>query len=190
MSKKEPWEECPDVWKSKAAFFNWMRGQMRRAWSRHPVKIKFINSKRYKAPLGKVIDKKTGEPKLVWAGTCECCGGTFTTKQLQVDHISGAGSFQGWDDFEEWMHGLMHLCCSDLQYLCSACHDVKSYAERHNIGFAAARLEKEVIKFKKLSAKQQVAMLVSLDKLPGENAGVRVEQYRSHLNAREAKRVI
>ena len=36
---KEPWEQCPDVWKTKAMFFQWMRGQMRRAWSRHPVKV-------------------------------------------------------------------------------------------------------------------------------------------------------
>lgn len=185
MGKKlEPWEECSDVWKTKAAFFNWMRGQMRRAWARHPVKVKFIRDNRFKAPLGKIV-KATGRPKEVWAGKCACCGETFRTSDLQVDHIESAGSFKGWEDFEQWMHGLMHLSCADLQYLCKICHDIKSYAERHNISFDAARLEKEVIKFKKLDSHAQCKQLKLLNIEPAPNSKGRVEQYRTYVNSKE-----
>ena len=44
MNKKQPWEEFPDIWKTKAAFFAWLRGGLRRAvWEKYPPKIKFKN---------------------------------------------------------------------------------------------------------------------------------------------------
>ena len=30
-NRKEPWEAYPDVWPTKASFFSWLRGGLRRA---------------------------------------------------------------------------------------------------------------------------------------------------------------
>lgn len=141
---KEPWEECPEVWPTQAKYFEWIRGQMRRAWSRHPVKIKFINANRFKAALGKK-GPKNPDGKMVWCGVCAHCHGTYTFKQLQVDHIHGAGSFRGWADFTEWMMGLMHINVDGLQFMCKQCHDTKTYADTHDLLFEDAEIEKQVI---------------------------------------------
>lgn len=155
---KEPWEECPEVWKTRAAYFNWIRGQMRRAWSRHPVKNKFIRLHRFKAPLGK---KGPANPngKEVWAAKCACCTKTFKQNLLQVDHIDAAGSFTSWQDFNVWMMGLMHINVKGLQFLCKKCHDTKTYADKHDMTFERAAIEKQVIAFGKLPLKSQIRKL-------------------------------
>ena len=39
--------EHSDVWKTKAAYFSWLRGGIRRAiWQHHPVKLAFIKANR------------------------------------------------------------------------------------------------------------------------------------------------
>lgn len=181
--KKEPWEECPDVWPTKAAYFNYLRGCLRLAWKRHPVKIKFLNESRFKAPIGKQIDKKTGQPKMVWAGTCDCCGGTFRTGNMQVDHREGAGSFRGWDDMTAWVQGLMRVNIDDLDYVCKPCHEIKSYADKEGLTFEEAVLEKDVIKFKNLKATPQKRKLTKLGITPAGNGEQRVQQYREYINA-------
>ena len=176
---KSPWRECPEVWKTQAAYFNWIRGQMRRAWLRHPVKIKFININRFKAPIGK---KGPANPKgkMVWAAVCAQCDWTFPTSKLQVDHVHGAGSFTGWEDFEIWMRGLMHINVAGLQFMCKVCHDTKTYSERHEISYEQAVIEKEVIAFTKCPTSWQIVTLKALC-LPHNNAKVRRESYRAHL---------
>lgn len=159
MSKPlEPWETCPDVWPSKAAFFNWMRGQMRRAWVRHPVKISYMHLHRFKAPLGKPTFKFP-EGKPVWATHCETCHKLFKEGQTEIDHVQGAGSFKGWYDFEEWMHGLMHINHDSIEIICKPCHYIKSYAEKHGLSFEDAKLAKKVIAFMKQCSSKQTAWL-------------------------------
>lgn len=163
--KIEPWEECKDVWPTQAAYFNWMRGQMRRAWSRHPVKVKFIKLNTFMAPVGRIL-KTTGKRKKVKAAKCAHCQQTFPVnvapKQIQVDHITAAGSFKGWDDFTTWMQGLMHISLDDLQFLCTTCHGVKSYAESNNMTIEQAAIEKRVVAFGKLTAAKQKDILMGI----------------------------
>jgi len=79
---KEPWEELPDVWKDAKAYFIWLRGQMRRAWSRHPIKIEYMKSQRVRAPLGKKTKRNpTGE---VWAAKCEICNQLFRQTETRA----------------------------------------------------------------------------------------------------------
>ena len=149
----EPWEQCPDVWKTKAAFFQWMRGQMRRAWSRHPVKVSYMHNHRERVPLGRKTAKNpTG---LVWGCRCEHCNELKRQTECEVDHIEAAGSFKGWEDFEAWMHKLMHINWDSIRVVCKDCHRIISYAERMGYTFEEAKLEKEVIAFTKLPAAEQ-----------------------------------
>ena len=153
----EPWEQCPDVWKTKAAFFLWMRGQMRRAWSRHPVKVSYMHEHRKRVPLGRITTKN---PKgLVWGCECEHCHKDFKQTECEVDHIEGAGSFKGWEDFEAWMHKLMHINWDGIRIVCKGCHRIISYAERMKLTFEEAKLEKEVIAFTKQPVSKQSGMM-------------------------------
>jgi hypothetical protein len=147
----QPWEQLPSVWKTKAAYFQWLRGQMRKAWSRHPIKVQFKKSKSFLAPKGKLTDKKTGLPKMVKCQTCACCGGTFRDAETQVDHIIQAGSFRDWDECQIWMMGLMQVNFEGLQVLCKVCHDTKSYAETNHCTFKEAQANKSYIAWNKVT---------------------------------------
>ena len=143
--KLMPWEQLPDVWKTKAAYFAWLRGQMRKAWSRHPIKNAYKMSRRTRAPVGKKLDKATGQPAEVWALPCDQCKCIFPQGQVEVDHIIRAGSFRDWDECEQWLMGLMQINFASLQLLCKPCHKIKSYAETHNVSFEDASAEKAAI---------------------------------------------
>ncbi len=176
---KEPWEQCPDVWKTKAAFFAWMRGQMRRAWSRHPVKVSYMANHRERVPLGK---KTVKNPKgLVWGCQCEHCKQLFKQTECEVDHIDAAGSFKGWEDFEAWMHKLMHINWDSIRVVCKGCHTIISYAERMGMTFEEAKLEKKVIAFTHLKADPQIARLKVLGVTWCTNAEDRRAAYKKYL---------
>lgn len=160
-NKLMPWEQLPDVWKTKAAYFQWLRGQMRKAWSRHPVKIAYAQSRRVKAPVGKQIDKSSGKPKLVWALPCDQCGGSFPQSNVEVDHIVRAGSFKSWEDCEQWLMGLMQINFAGLQLLCKPCHRIKSYAETHSLSFEDAAAEKAAIAWMKESTPKYQALFLT-----------------------------
>ena len=180
ISPLEPWEQCPDVWKTKAAFFQWMRGQMRRAWSRHPVKVAYMHNHRKRVPLGRITTKN---PKgLVWGCQCEHCKQEFKQTECEVDHIDAAGSFKGWEDFEAWMTKLMHINFDSIRIVCKECHRIISYAERMGYTFEEAKLEKEVIAFTKLPvARQQSMLIVKFPPKDRANAKVRRAGYKKLL---------
>ena len=177
----EPWEQCPTVWKTKAQFFQWMRGQMRKAWSRHPVKVSYMSNHRERVPLGRKTDKNP--QGLVWGCRCEHCNELFKQTECEVDHIHAAGSFKGWEDFEAWMHKLMHINWDGIRVVCKTCHRIISYAERMGITFAEAKLEKEVIAFTKQSVHMQnMDMIMLLGKAHGNtNAKQRRAAYKKLL---------
>jgi hypothetical protein len=154
----EPWQVCPDVWKTKAQFFQWMRGQMRRAWSRHPVKVAYMHQHRKRVPLGRITTKNP--QGLVWGCQCEHCKQNFKQTECEVDHIDAAGSFKGWEDFEAWMTKLMHINFDSIRVVCKECHRIISYAERMGMTFEEAKLEKQVIAFTKLTVLQQRVVLI------------------------------
>lgn len=180
MVGKEPWEQCPDVWKTKAQFFQWMRGQMRRAWSRHPVKVAYMAQHRKRVPLGRITTKNP--QGLVWGCQCEHCKQEFKQTECEVDHIDAAGSFKGWEDFEAWMHKLMHINFDSIRIVCKECHRIISYAERTGMTFEEAKLEKKVIAFTKLSmAKQHDILGKYLADYDGSNAKLRRAAYKQYL---------
>lgn len=175
----EPWEQCPDVWKTKATFFQWMRGQMRRAWSRHPVKVAYMHNHRKRVPLGRVTVKNP--EGLVWGCECEHCHQEFKQTECEVDHIDAAGSFKGWHDFEAWMTKLMHINFNSIRVVCKECHRIISYAERMGYSFEEAKLEKKVIAFTKLPVSEQVDLLPHLMSADISNAKKRRAAYKYNL---------
>jgi hypothetical protein len=184
MSKLTPWECCPTVWKSEAAYFTWIRGQMRRAWSRHPVKIAYMQGHRGRYPIGK--ETKSNPEGMVWGCKCEICSWVKSQSECEVDHIQSAGSFRNWDEFSPWMQGLMLINFDDLQVVCKECHKIKSYADKWGMSFEEARLEKEVIVFTKLPAAKQVEVLRGITHRVCTTAKQRRAAYKEYLIERGA----
>lgn len=135
---KEPWEEYPDIWKTKAAFFAWLRGGLRRAiWEKYPPKIQFKNGHCTAPPVGYQGKAKSGTE-------CALTGEWTAKSYLEVDHIQGHVSLKGWNDVTDF---IQHLCTNsdNMQLVGKEAHKTKSYAERQGITFEEATLEKKVI---------------------------------------------
>lgn len=152
MTDNEPkvvWGEGTP-WKTKAQFYTYLRGCFRRAWMHHPNKIIKINARRFKGDrLDKqgnlVLDKKTGKPKQVWYCSCELCGHTGKMSDFQVDHIHAARSLQCFDDIPEFVLRLIFVNEEDLRIVCKQCNAILAYADKHDMTFDEARIEKEAI---------------------------------------------
>lgn len=174
--KKEPWEAYPKVWPTKAKFFSWLRGGFRRAiWSKYPGKIIFKNEHCFPPPEGYSGRAKSG-------AYCSLTGEWVNKSALEVDHVIGEASLRGWEDVESFVR---HLCTTpdNMQLVSKDAHKIKSYSERMGIPFEEGQLEKEVIKFKKLSVEEQTKVLTETCKYStiGSNSKQRVEQYREWL---------
>jgi len=168
----DPWRFKTSVWKSKTAYFTWLRGSLRRIWNKSPLKINFLKQHRKRIPN----PNPKGKVKTIWGGDCEICGKTFRQNMLQVDHIVPAGRLNDWSDLTPFIQRL--LATDNLRLLCKNCHSIVTYAERQSISFEEAVVEKDVIEFKKKKAAQQIQFLKQHG-LAGKNAAERIELYRS-----------
>ena len=176
----EPWEAYPDVWPTKAKFFSWLRGALRRAvWSHYPGRIKFKNAHCGSPPEGYTGRAKSG-------AYCSISGEWANKSSLEVDHIKGEASLKEWSDVESFVR---HLCPTDdnMQLVTKNAHKVKTYAERMNITYAEAVIEKKVILFSKLPPIDQEKILTIEAEFTtiGSTSKKRVEQYRSYLYKKE-----
>lgn len=153
MTALQPWEAYPKIWKSQAAFFTYLRGQLRLTWSRYPAKLKWKASHLVPVPPG-----YTGRAKKL--GKCHYCGEMFAASHLEVDHVHQAGSCNSWETAAEFLYNLLN--CNDNWCLsCKPCHKTKSYAEKQGLDFEEARLQKRAIEvLKKHSTKKIVEFCV------------------------------
>lgn len=137
MIHKEPWELHPELWKTKAAFFAYLRGGLRLIWSRYPAKLAWKKDQLFPPPAS-----YSGRAKKL--GTCYYCKESFPGSNLEVDHVSQAGQCTSWETSADFLKKL--LDCNDNWVLaCKPCHKIKSYAERTGMDFQRALVEKSVI---------------------------------------------
>lgn len=169
-----PWEEYPHIWKTKAAFFAYLRGALRRAvWEKWPGKLEFKNEECFPPPDGIETRAKTGT-------YCALSGKWEGKSKLEVDHIEGNVSLKDWDDVLPF---IQHLCASkeNMQLVTKDAHKIKSYAERMGITYEEAVIEKEVIQICK-TVKSQIVFLDEHGVTPATNATKRKQQIREILN--------
>lgn len=143
MNKRQPWTDIPQVWKDEKAYFNWLRSQIRRTWSRHPIKVQYKLNRRYKAPVGL-------KGKDVWVSDCEICG--KQGRDHQIDHLHGGYGFKDWQTFTEWSKMILWVTFDDIQEICVECHEAVSLSQKLGISFDEALVQKkaiEIIKSKK-----------------------------------------
>lgn len=161
----EPWKIPNSPWKDEKAYLNWLRGSIRRIWSRHPVKISYKQQRRYKAPVGKF-------GKDVWVSDCELCGKQCRT--CDVDHLKGGFGFNDWQSFTEWAKMILWVTFDDIRELCDDCHAATTLSQKMGISFEDAVIQKEIISICK--AKKDIAWLKERGIVPASNAKKRRQQ--------------
>lgn len=137
-NEKEVWEQYPEIWKTKSEFFTWLRGALRReVWSKYPPKLVFKNKNCTKPPEEYKGKAKSG-------AYCSLTKNWVNKSNLEVDHIKGNVSLRDWEDLLPFVR---HLCASEdnMQLVSKEAHKIKSYAEKQNISFEHAELEKYLI---------------------------------------------
>ena len=99
---------------------------IRGGFRKYPEKYECLNA----AKAGKQVNVKTG--RLAEHYKCNHCGVAYPAKDVQVDHIDPvvdlSQGFVNWDVYIK----RMYVDSSGLQVLCSACHTVKTAAERQS----------------------------------------------------------
>ncbi len=143
----EPWEHEGSIWKTQAAYFSWMRGQIRRSlWSRNPIKNYIKRQAAIPAPAGHRAKKVI---------QCEFCQKYHAQSKIEVDHIIPAGSLKEWADVGPFMERMLNPT-GGYRLLCKPCHKTHTYAEKHNMSFAEATIAKQVMRIMKRPASAQI----------------------------------
>lgn len=172
-SHKEPWEEFPDIWPTKAKFFSWLRGCLRGGvWNKYPPKLVYKKSACQAPPPEWYKGRaKTG-------GVCALTGKWDVQSKMEVDHIHGNASLNDWSDVTPF---IQHLCAqrNNMQVVGKEAHKVKSYADRQGITFEEALLEKRVIALMK--DKAATNKLLRENRMTARNTAERREKVRSIL---------
>lgn len=173
-------QQNKEIWKSKAMFFSFIKGILRKGWARHPVKIKLINK------LRKQIQNPNpkGKKPTVWGSTCEICGQDFVIGDMEVDHKQDeTAKLVQLSDIQSCAEMLLCVVEEDLRLICKGCHSIHSYSQKMGISFEEAKSEKEVVAFKLLKVAEQTKVLTETCKYStiGSNSKQRVEQYREWL---------
>ena len=173
---REPWISYPHIWKTKAAFFSYIRGGIRRSlWNRAPQKIEYIKKHRRRIknpnPRGKVAE--------VWGGVCALCGGEFPQNMLEIDHKVGNHSLKDFDDILPFILAISCASEDDLQLCCKDCHRVKTLCERNGTTFEQAKAEKAALLL--IKEKKDLQWLKERGVLPASSQQKRREQIVAEL---------
>lgn len=163
----ELWDRYPTIWPSKANFFSWLRGSLRRAvWNTYPIKIAVLKESNIPIPDG--YQGKTRK-----FSKCALTGEATPTRNCQVDHKHGGKSLQEWDDVLPF---IKHLCAvkEDLQVVSKEAHKVKSYSEREKISFEEALAIKKAIAI--IKSKKDKEWLIERGVEPAANSKRRRQQ--------------
>ena len=140
----EPWISHPHLWKTKAAFFTYLRGGIRRGvWERSPAKIDFKNKSMELPPSSYTGRGKSGK-------TCALSGQWIHKSALEVDHIIGNVSLKGWDDLVPFVQHMSRVE-GNLQLVGKEPHKIKSHAEKKGITYEEAVIDKRIIAIMKKS---------------------------------------
>lgn len=182
--KNKPWEYS-DFWASESEFLGWLRGQLRQIWMDYPIRIEFKNNQCVR--VNTAMRQRYGlSGNTKYAAACVFCNDWFPKSKLEVDHILGESSLRSIEDVQSYLD---HMMCpeSNMQLTCKPCHRVKTYAERYNMTFEEARLEKQVIEWLKQSTADQKKILTLAGFSDDEmnNAGNRRKSARKLLTVPE-----
>ena len=171
------------IWPTKASYWSYIRGSLRRASSRNPLKTNW--KKAMLRPISKEDRKKKKfHPSTKNVGNCVICGDIFPGSKLEVDHITPS-SCKDRATAQEFLFHCLGTTTDQYQLLCLPCHRIKTLADRLGITFKEAVIEKDVIAFKKYKAKEQIKTLELLGLEPEANGAKRIQQFRKWKNEKD-----
>lgn len=131
MGRKTPPYENYEGW-TTARFWGFIRSGLRQCFNRYPPKYECIKEAAHTKEDGVYkTGAKKGKVKLVRRYKCKGCLKLFMQKDVQVDHIVGAGSLKSYEDLPGFVERL--FCSKEgLQVLCKPCHHKKTQQEKSN----------------------------------------------------------
>ena len=142
-------EENHEIWKTESAYFSYIRGCIRLAWSKNPVKLKLLKRVKKQIPNPNYGKPRNTKPTVMGA-TCEICNNDFPVKLIEIDHRHGGTySLRCVDDIQNFFESVCIVSEDDLRVVCKGCHGCLTYAAKMNIPFEQARIEKQFIQIKK-----------------------------------------
>lgn len=141
-------------WATESAWMNWLRGSIRRVWSKHPLKIAALHKHRIRIENPKVASRKAHPT--IWGGECQVCKGLFPLSAgkkegggrgpcIQVDHKLPAGTFKDIKDFQGFFERMFCVGIDDLQLVCSDCNKLLAYADKYKVSLDMAKSVKEAL---------------------------------------------
>lgn len=171
---KQPWGEGTP-WKNSVAFFTYLRGCLRKAWSNNPIKHNLIKKVR------KQIDNPNpnGKKKTVFGFTCELCHNDYVLSQGNVDHKVPAGSLRKTEDIQGFVERLLYVTEDDLRLICKGCNSALAYSDKNGVSYEEAISIKLAIDLCK--KKECTAWLVERGVVPASSSAKRRKQIEEYM---------
>jgi hypothetical protein len=157
IKSKKPWLVKGVPWKTESSFWVWVRGGLRKLWSKHPVKIEYIKSNRKR--IVNLNERSKKAHPTVWGMTCEICGKDHLQSNIEIDHVGDNATFTGLQDTENYVEHLYLIDFDSLRALCKPCHKIVSYAQNTGMSFEQAAVAKQAIETMKLPVAKVLAIL-------------------------------
>lgn len=167
-------KENPEIWKTESAYFSYIRGCIRLAWSKNPVKLKLLKKVKKQIPNPNYGKPRNTKPTVMGA-TCEICNNDFPMKLIEVDHrYGGTYSLRNVEDIQGFFESVCIVSEDDLRVVCKDCHGCLTYAAKMNISFEEAKKTKDYISTSKSDEKVLEALLsfgVVVNEIPKTKIG-------------------
>lgn len=169
--------------KTEAKFKKWLEKALRRAWTKHPVKLGMLQKNRYSRR-----NPETG--RMCYYITCEHCGKPTKQGDIECNHKQTVGGLPSLDQFGKFAENLLLIVDeNELELLCHDCHAVVTHSERTGLSFEDAKIDKKAIAFiEKYNAKEQKDRLIKVGIAPAKNEKQRRTQVFEYLKGREDER--
>jgi hypothetical protein len=142
-TSRKPWLCEGSPWKTEAAFWAWVRGVLRKGWSKHPIKLEYI--KKFRKRIPNPVAKNAKRFPECWGMTCSICQKDTVQSMIEIDHIGDSHSFTGLHDVASYVAHLFLVDFTSLRPLCKPCHKIVNQSQRAGVSFEEAAIQKEVI---------------------------------------------
>lgn len=178
VSDFKPWEDPLTIWKTKANYFTWLRGNLRRIWSDNPLR-KVWKAKTLRPVTKDEKDRRVFHPSTKNVGQCYLCNKWMAGSKLECDHLIPSNGCYSFDTAQEFLWHCAASAPKNWALACSPCHKIKSYADKQGISYEEAKVTKEAIEI--IKKKEDRTFLESKGITPAGNAKGRREQIINYL---------
>lgn len=134
----------PHIWKTRSAFFSWLKGIFRKGWSKHPARTELL--KKQSVMVENTNPRSMKRFPMVAACRCSICGEVVKKSEVEVDHIlEETASLTEISDIQSCVEKLLLVSEKDLRIVCKPCHSIHTLSQKLGITFEEARVEQLVI---------------------------------------------